>query len=148
MKNLIKKIDQKFVAAMKNKDQVVLSTLRMIKSAIKEKEIEKKEPLNDREVVSILKNQLKRRQDSIKQYQNAGRDDLKEKEEQEAKIIKEFLPEELSDEKLEKIVKQAIKETKAKEKKDIGKVMPVAIKETQGIASGERIKDLVLKNLE
>lgn len=114
--------------AMKDKDTLRVSTLRLINAAIKEREIalrsnEDAGEIDADEILQILSKMVKQRQDSVKAYDDAGRDDLASRERSEIKIIREFLPKPLTDEEVVKAVEDAIKDTGASSIKDMGKVM-------------------------
>ncbi|MBD3300404.1 MAG: GatB/YqeY domain-containing protein [Candidatus Moranbacteria bacterium] len=147
MSKLQKKLDEDFKKYFKERETEAVSALKMVRSEIKNREIEKGEELTDKEVLKILKDQVKSRKDSIEQFKKANRNDLITKEEKEIRIIQKYLPEEMPEAEIEKIVKAVIKQTKAQSKADIGKVMPLAMQETKGRADGALVKEIVLKNL-
>jgi len=148
MENLLAKIDQKLIKGLKEKDQTMVDTLRMAKASIKNKEIELGRELKEEEILKVLRSELKSRKEAIDKFKEAKRKDLFQKEEKEAEIIKQFLPEDLDTDKLESIVRKAIKKVEADSKADLGKVMPLVMKDVGGRASGEKIKNLVVKLLE
>jgi len=148
MENLLAKIDQKFIKGLKEKDQIMVDTLRMAKASIKNREIELGRELKEEEILKVLRSELKSRNEAIDKFKEAKRKDLFQKEEKEAEIIKQFLPEDLDTDKLESIVRKAIKKVEADSKADLGKVMPLVMKDVGGRASGEKIKNLVVKLLE
>ena len=128
--SLREKINTHFNNALKNKEKTLISTLRLILAAIKEKDIanrtvEKKDPVNDGEIVKVLKKMKKQRQDSAELYKKGGRDELLKGEEAEIKIIDSFLPKQLSEEETKKICKEAIESLGASSIKDMGKIMGV-----------------------
>ncbi|MGK7894625.1 MAG: GatB/YqeY domain-containing protein [Xenococcus sp. (in: cyanobacteria)] len=133
--------------AMKAKDKVKLETVRSIKKAILEKEVELRpsgqETLTPEQELAILSQQAKQRRDSIEQYQKGGREDLADKEAQELAIIETYLPPQLSDEELEEIVTKIIADVGATSPKDMGKVMGVAMKELKGKTDGKKVQALV-----
>jgi len=104
--------------------------------------------LKEEEILKVLRSELKSRNEAIDKFKEAKRKDLFQKEEKEAEIIKQFLPEDLDTDKLESIVRKAIKKVEADSKADLGKVMPLVMKDVDGRASGEEIKNLVVKLLE
>ena len=108
---------------MKAKDTFRTSVLRMLKSALKNEEINKKSPLTDDEVLAIIKKQVKTRKDSMNEYASYNRMDLADSLQKEIDILNEYLPEELSDEELEKIVKETITKVKAESIKQMGMVI-------------------------
>ena len=126
--SLREKINQQFNVAMKNKNKTLVSTLRLILAAIKERDIAnrtggKKEEVKDQEIIRILQKMKKQRQDSADLYKKGGRQELLEAEESEIKIIDTFLPKQLNEEETKKICKEAIESLGALSIKDMGKIM-------------------------
>ena len=122
------KINLQFNAALKNKDKTLVSTLRLIMAAVKEKDIanrsgEKKEESKDQEIIKVLQKMKKQRQDSAELYKKGGREELLKAEEEEIKIIDTFLPKQLSEEETKKICKETIESLGASSIKDMGKIM-------------------------
>jgi hypothetical protein len=140
-------INRKIIEAMKAKDRVKLSTLKMLSSALHNAEIDKRGNLTEEEELVIVRREAKKRKDAIEAYQKADRVDLAEKEKEELKILQEFLPKELGDEELEKLVDDSIKEVNAKGMADIGKVMGKVMAKVSGRADGKRVSDMVRKKL-
>ncbi len=122
--------------------KIRLSTIRVLNAEIKNAEIMKKSELTDEEVVAIVQRQIKSRKESIEQYGKGGRQDLVEKEEAEAAILLDYLPEQLSDEELRTMVAEAIRETGAASPKDMGKVMGALMPRVKGRAEGGRISKM------
>ena len=127
---LREKINQQFNAALKNKNKTLVSTLRLILAAIKEKDIAnrtsgKKEEVKDQEILRVLQKMKKQRQDSAELYKKGGRQELLNIEEDEIKIIDTFLPKQLSEEETKKICKQIIESVGASSIKDMGKIMGI-----------------------
>jgi hypothetical protein len=125
---LREKINQQFNAALKNKNKTLVSTLRLILAAIKERDIanrtsEKKEEVKDQEIIKVLQKMKKQRQDSADLYKKGGRQELLNIEEDEIKIIDTFLPKQLSEEETKKICKEIIESVGASSVKDMGKIM-------------------------
>ena len=123
-------IDEDYKQSIKNKDQQKIDTLRLIRSAIKDKDIssrtsENKEGINDSEILSLLINLIKQRKDSIEQFQKAKRDDLIKNEQSEIEIIKEYLPQEKTQEETEKIINEIIISNNLESIKDMGKLMSI-----------------------
>jgi len=134
--------------AMRNKDQLRLGVLRMMKAAIKNKEIEKMKPLDDGEAVAVLNTLVKQRKDSIDQFRKGGREELAQKEESEIKIIEEYLPAAASEDDIRKAIEEAIQETGASSIKDMGKVMKATLGRLAGkSADGSRVSQLVKEKL-
>ncbi len=129
--------------AMKTKDSATLSTLRMLRSAIKNKEIDVQHELSDEEVLNVVKAQVKQLKDSLVSFEQAGRQDLAEPVKKEIKVLEVYLPAEMSDDELKVIVQKTINETGAESKADMGKVMGAAMKSVQGKADGNRVKNMV-----
>jgi len=130
---------------MKEKNKKALNAIKILKTEIKKAEVEKQKELNDDEILSLIRKQIKMRQDSIEQYRSAGRNDLVEEEEYELNILKGYLPPEMSDEELEKIVKRSIDELGEKAK--FGQVMGRVMKELKGKVNGNRVNSMVKKLL-
>ena len=123
MSELKKKIQDAVVSSMKAGDKERLAVVRLISSAMKQVEVDERIELDDSRVIAILDKMVKQRRESISQFKTAGRDDLVEKESYEIDVIQEFLPQALSEEEVDNIVKQAIEQTGAESIKDMGKVM-------------------------
>jgi len=126
--SLREKINQQFNFALKNKDKNLISTLRLILAAIKEKDIAnrsvgKKEESKDEEIIKVLQKMKKQRQDSASLYKKGGREELLKVEEDEIKIIDTFLPKQLSEEETKKICKEIVESLGATSIKDMGKIM-------------------------
>jgi len=136
-------ITERQTEALKAKDELRLSVLRMLWSEIKNIEIDKKKELDDKEIQQIAARQIKQLKDANKDFSSAGRDDLVSKNEAEIKILEEYLPEQMSDEELNKIIESVISETDASEPGDIGKVMGVVMKKAQGQVDGNKVRELV-----
>jgi uncharacterized protein YqeY len=132
---------------MKAKDPIALNTVRLVIADIKNKEVEKGSELTEEEILQIIRKQIKTREDSIQQFKSARRDDLSNKEAQEIEILKKYLPEDLDDEELEKIIKETIKELNVSSKKDFGKVIKEVIAKVQGRADNKKISELISKLL-
>ncbi len=145
--SLLKKLQEEMKTAMKSGDKERLATIRMLISEIKKVQIDTKKELSDDEIIKILQKYAKQRKDSIEQYRKAGREDLAEKEEKELKIVQEFLPQPLSEEEIEKLVDEAIKETGASSMKDMGKVIKSVMEKAKGRAEGSVISKIVKAKL-
>ena len=136
-------INEQMVTAAKAKDKIRLSAIRMLKTALHNKEIDLLRPLNETETMQILSGLVKQRKDSIEQFAKGGRKDLVEKEEAELKILQEFMPAQMSDEDVEALIKKAIAEVGAVSVKDMGKVMKVLMPQITGKADGKAAGDKV-----
>jgi uncharacterized protein YqeY len=133
--------------AMRSNDKLRLSTIRMIRSALKNKEIEQRKKLDDDGVIRVIQGMMRRGEESLEQFQLGGRMDLVEKERKEIEILKSFLPQSLSQEEVLKIIDQCIEETQASSLKDLGKVMKSVMPKLQGKADGKLINQLVKEKL-
>ena len=138
---------QDLKTAMKEKDVQKRDALRLLSSAFKQIEVDERKELSDEDVIKIIQKQVKQRNDSIEQYQKAGRDDLAQKEQLEIDYYRIYLPAQLSDEELEAAVLAIIEKTGASSMKDMGKVMGAATKELAGKAEGKRVSACVKKLL-
>jgi uncharacterized protein YqeY len=142
------KIQSQMTDSMRNKDQLRLSVLRMMKTAIKNKEIEKMKPLEENEVIAVLNTLVKQRKDSIEQFRKGGREELAQKEEAEIRIIEEYLPAAASEEDIRRAIDEAVKETGAGSMKDMGKVMKATLAHLAGkSADGARVSQMVKEKL-
>ncbi|MCC0177559.1 GatB/YqeY domain-containing protein [Waterburya agarophytonicola K14] len=149
--SLKEQIGEDIKTAMKAKDKIRLQTVRGIKKAILDKEVELRpkgqDSLTPEQEIELLSQQAKQRRDSIEQFTNAGRDDLADKEKQELAIIETYLPEQVSDSEVESIIDQIIADSGASSLKDLGKVMGPAMKQLKGKADGKKIQELVKNKL-
>jgi len=140
---LSERIESDLKTALKDSDRLRLSTLRLIKAAFKNKEIEKGSTLNDDEVTGLLSSLAKQRKESIAEFRKGGRTDLAEKEEAELRIIQEYLPKELSSEELDRLIQETISEVSASTPADIGKVMKAIMPKVRGSADGKVVNEKV-----
>ena len=144
---LIEKIETDLKNAQKSKDQIRVSTLRLLKSAIGYLAIEKKDDLKDDDVVSVIKKQVKQRKDSIEGFKKGNRADLAQKEASELEILKAYLPEDITPEALGAIIDEAINETGANTPRDMGMVMKAVMAKTKGLADGKIVSFMVNEKL-
>ena len=140
-------IDADLKAAMKASDKVTVSTLRLVKSSLKYRQIEKGGNLTDEDEISVLSSLAKQRRESIEQYTKAGRADLAAAEQAEIEIITLYLPEPVSDEELDGIIRETVRDLNASGAKDVGKVMKAVISRVKGRADGKIINAKVVKIL-
>jgi uncharacterized protein YqeY len=142
--SLISKIDQDVKTAMVTRDEVRLSTLRFLKSALKYAAIEKKIPqLADPDIMQVIQKQIKQRRESIDQFSKGGRAELAEKETKELAILESYLPKQIADKELEGIVVAAAKEAGAVSKKDFGRVMKLLQEKLAGQAEARKISEIL-----
>jgi uncharacterized protein YqeY len=140
------RINEDFKAAMKSKDSERLSTLRMVKTGLKNREIDKMEALTDEEAIRVLQSLVKQRRDSIEQYQQAGRIELAEKEAAEIRIIEEYLPAALDEAAIARVVEETIAETGASSMKDMGAVMKAVMAKLAGQTVDGKAVNLIVKS--
>ncbi|HSD19205.1 MAG TPA: GatB/YqeY domain-containing protein [Anaeromyxobacter sp.] len=140
-------LDADLKTAMREKDAPRLSVIRMLKSAIKYREIEVMKPLDDAGVLAVIASEIKRRRDSVEQYRAGNRADLADKEEAEIHVLQGYLPAQLGEEELRAKVDEAIAKTGAKGPKDMGAVMKALLPEVQGRAEGKAVSDMVKARL-
>jgi len=146
--SLIETISNDLNSALKSGQKGKLLILRMVKSAIKNGEIEKGDPLNDDEVSAVLRTFAKRAKDSIEQFSQAGRKELAEKEKEELAVIEEYLPKQLGEDDLRGMIKDAIQEQGAVGMKDMGKVMKALMVKAKGQVDGKVANNIVKEMLE
>ncbi len=141
---IIERIEQDFKEAMKAKDELKVSVMRMVRTALKNKQIDLMHELSDDEAQGVLKTMVKQYQDALSDFQGAGRQDLVEKQQKEIDLIAAYLPAKLPTEEVEKIVAEAIKGFAAG---DMGKAMGVAMKAVDGRADGNEVRTIVQRLL-
>jgi uncharacterized protein YqeY len=148
MMTFLDRINEDLKAAMKSKDSDRLSTLRMAKTALKNREIDKMEALTDEEAIKVLQSLVKQRRDSIEQYQKAGRIELAEKEAAEIKVIEEYLPAALDEAAIARVVEETIAETGASSMKEMGAVMKAVMAKLAGqTVDGKAVNQIVKSKL-
>lgn len=140
-------LEKDLLQAAKKRDQVRLTVLRLLKNALRNYEIEVGHDVSTSEILKILQSEAKKRQDSINQYEKAGREDLVAEEKSELEVLDEYLPAKLSDEELDAVVKKAILDTNASTITDMGKVIKEVMGQTQGAADGARVSAKVKQAL-
>ena len=133
--------------AMRSNDKLRLSTIRMIRTAVKNKEIELRKKLDDEEIQRVIQGMLRRNEESIEQFRLGGRMDLVDKESKEGEVLKSFLPQALSTEDILKVIDESIQETQASSLQDLGKVMKSVMPKVTGKADGKVINQLVKERL-
>ncbi len=133
--------------AMKAKDELRLSTIRLVRSAVRNKEIDLKREMDDQEVIETISSLVKQRRESIRLFTEAGRDDLVAKEEKELAILLSFLPQQLSREEVAELVVKVVAECGAQGVKDMGKVMKALMPHVAGRADGKMVSEVVKEKL-
>jgi uncharacterized protein YqeY len=145
--SLKEQLNESMKTAMKARDNLRLSAVRMVRSMIKNREIDSKAELDDQGIIEVISTLAKQRRESIKMYQEGNRADLVEKEEAELAIMLEFLPAQLSTEEISALIDRIISETGAQGAKDMGKVMKMITPLTTGKADGKSVSDAVKQKL-
>jgi len=145
--SLLETLNSDLIVALKKGDKNRAEVIRGLKSDIKYKEIDKREPLTEEDTLGVLAAAAKRRRDSIEQFQRGGRDDLVLKESGELEIITSYLPQQLSDEELQEIVGATLLEIGAKTPADLGKVMKEIMPKVKGRADGNRVRQIIALKL-
>ena len=134
--------------AMRGKDPLRLGVLRMMKTAVKNKEVEKMKTLEEAEVLAVFNTLVKQRKDSVEQFRKGGREDLAQKEEAEIKVIEQYLPASASEEDIRRAIDEAIQETGAASMKDMGRVMKATQLRLAGkTVDGARVSQMVKEKL-
>ena len=146
--SLLNRLTEELKEALRAGNHTKLSVIRLLKSSIKNREIEKMAPLTDEEVIDIIMTALKQRRESIEQFQKGGREDLVQKEKSELEVLQTFLPQQLSEEELVSEVQAVIREVGASSPKDMGKVMKIVMVRVRGRAEGARVSSLVKELME
>ena len=144
---LRERLDAELKAAMKAKDVVGLSVIRMIRSVAKNREIDQKITLDDAGIAEVVTTLVKQRRESIRMFREAGRDDLVVKEEKELALLLDFLPRQLTDEEVGQLVAEAVSATGASGLKDLGMVMKLLKPQVTGRADGSLVSRIVKEKL-
>ena len=141
--DLKNRITDDMKAAMRAKEKERLGVIRLVLAAIKQKEVDERIELDDAQVLAVLDKMVKQRRDSIEQYNNAGRDELAAKEQAEIEVIQQYLPAELGDDELDKLVQECVKAVGASGMQDMGKVMAQLKPKVQGRADMGKVSQKV-----
>ena len=145
--SLIQDIEEGFKIALKTQDKQRLSALRMLRAALKNKEIERRGKLDDQEIISVIKGMIRQGKEAVEQFEKGGRMDLSEKEKAEIEIYSGFLPVQATPLEIEEIIAQIILELNASGIKDMGKVMKTAMARLAGRAEGQTVQAIVKQRL-
>ncbi|MBS4194730.1 GatB/YqeY domain-containing protein [Lederbergia citri] len=141
---LLERLNEDMKQAMKNKEKEKLSVIRMLKAALQNESIKLgKQQLSEEEELTVLSREVKQRKDSLHEFQKADRDDLADKVQNELGFVEKYMPPQLSEEEVEVLVKEAISETGAASKADMGKVMGILMPKVKGKADGSLVSKLV-----
>jgi uncharacterized protein len=146
--SLLERLNDDMKQAMKNKEKDRLTTIRMVKASLQNEAIKfGKQELSEDEELTVLSREVKQRKDSLQEFEKAGRQDLVEKIQTELKHVEVYMPQQLSEEEVTEIVKEAIAETGAASKADMGRVMAVLMPKVKGKADGSLVNKLVQQHL-
>ena len=144
---MLNQLQEELKIAMKAGDRASMTGLRNIIGKLKASQIDKGEPLTKKEIMKIMKSVAKQLKESVEQYQKGGRDDLAEKELFELSLLDKFLPEQLSEDKIRKIVKETIHAARAESMQDMGRVMGILMTELADSADGKLVQKIVMEKL-
>lgn len=145
--SLLERLNSDIKQAMKNKEKDKLSVIRMIKASIQNEALKSGKEISEEEELTVLSREVKQRKDSLHEFDKAGREDLVEKIRTELQYVELYMPKQLSEEEVSEIVKQAISETGASSKAEMGKVMAVIMPKVKGKADGSLVNKLVQQHL-
>jgi uncharacterized protein YqeY len=145
--SLTERLEDEMRSALRSRDKLRLSVVRMARAAVKNKEIKERKKLDDGAIIKVISGLVKKGEESLVHFQQANRLDLIEKEEEELRILRSFLPQQLSRDEILALVDEAIKETDALDMKDLGKVMKSLMPKTAGRADGKIVHQLVREKL-
>ena len=144
---LVEKLKKDMIEAMKNKDKEKLTVIRMVKAALDKERIDKKAEVNDDLLIDVVNKQVKMRNDSLEEFKKANRADLIKQTEEELEILKDYLPEQLSEEEVIAIIEEVINEVNAETIKDMGKVMKEVTPKVKGKADMKTVNEIVRSKL-
>lgn len=145
--SLKEKLTEDFKTSMRNKDTIRKNTITMVRAAIKQREVDERIQLEDEEIIDIISKQLKEKKNAIEDFKKGERQDLVDLTEKEIAILLEYLPEQLTEDEIEKIVRETINEVNAKSMKDIGLVMKSVMPKVKGRTDGNAVNKIVRKIL-
>ncbi len=145
---LLDRFSEDLKESLKSRNSIKSSVIRLLKSSIKYREIEKKAPLSDDEIIEVIMSGIKQRRESVEQFSKGGRTDLVQKESNEIEIMQAYLPQPFTEEELVDEVKSVIKEVGATSAKDMGKVMKALMPRVKGRAEGTKVSSIVKELME
>ena len=147
MASIIEKIDEDINSSLKNKEPDRTMVLRSLKAALQNATIENKGEIDENQTLATLQREAKKRKEAIELYEKSGRNELANREKKELEVISEYLPKQITDEQLEKIVSESITETGASSIQDMGRVIGAVMSKTKGLADGARVSAVVKEKL-
>jgi hypothetical protein len=146
--SLTEQIQSDLKEALKSKNEAVVSTLRLLQAVMKNAEIAKmREKLTEEEIEKLIKTEIKKRREAVENYRQGGRPELADKEEGEVKILEKYLPEQMGEDEIGKIILKVIAEVKPAGPQDFGKVMKAVTAEVKGRADGKTVSEMIKKKL-
>ncbi|MBB1086479.1 GatB/YqeY domain-containing protein [Limosilactobacillus fastidiosus] len=145
--SLLQDLTSDMVSAMKNRDKETLGVVRMLKAAVQNEQIEQGHDLTSDEEVAVMAREYKQRKESLDEFKQAGRKDLVEKTEVEMKVVEKYMPQQLSEDDVKKIVNETIEQVGASSMKDFGKVMGAVMPKVKGQADGKLVNQTVKDEL-
>ncbi|RAU99255.1 GatB/YqeY domain-containing protein [Paenibacillus sp. YN15] len=137
------RLNEDMKQAMRSQDKFRLSVIRMVRSSIKNIEIDQRKTLDDQDVLDVLNREIKQRRDSLQEFEKAGRQDLVDQVTKELDILTAYMPKQLSEDEVKAIVQQTIQEVGASSKADMGKVMGALMPKVKGLADGKLVNQIV-----
>ena len=145
--SLLEELNADMKQAMRDKEKVILSVIRMLKSSLQNEQINAGRELTDEEILTVLSREMKQRKDSLQEFVKANRDDLVQNVQDEINVLSKYMPEQLSEEEIINIINEAIDQTGASSKADMGKVMGLIMPKVKGKAEGAVVNRLVQQQL-
>ena len=144
---MVEKLKNDMIEAMKNKEKERLTVIRMVKAAMDQEHIDHKREINDDLLIDVVNKQIKMRKDSIVEFEKGDRNDLIEKTQNEIAILEKYLPEQLSEDEVKKIIEEIFEEVKPQGQKDMGKVMKEATSKLKGKADMKSVSEIIKNKL-
>lgn len=145
---MVEQLKKDMIDAMKNKDKEKLTVIRMVKAAMDQEHIDRKREINDDLLIDVVNKQIKMRKDSIEEFTKGNRSDLAQKAQEEVDILMKYLPEQLSDEEVLKIIDEAFSKIQPSGMKDMGKVMGIVTPEVKGKADMKKVSEIIRGKLQ
>jgi len=144
---MVEKLDKDMIEAMKNKEKERLTVIRMVKASLKQEQIDHKKEINDDLLIDVVNKQIKMRKDSIQEFEKGNRTDLIEKTQAEIDILMNYLPEQLTEEEVKKVIDEIFAELNPTSQKDMGKVMQQATSKLKGKADMKEVSTIIRERL-
>lgn len=145
---MVEQLEKDMIEAMKNKEKDRLTVIRMVKASMKQEQIDRKREINDDLLIDIVNKQIKMRKDSITEFEKGNRQDLIDKTQAEIDILMKYLPEQLSEEEVMKVIEEIFAEVKPESQKDMGKVMGIAQSKLKGKADMKTVSTIIREKLQ